>query len=365
MGHSMLSYRQFILKRLILFIPMFVLISFILWFVLFEIFKGDPLAPYVSPFYFLRATPEQILALRVKYGLNQPWIFRYLNYMKLVFSGDLGLNANGNEIYPILFEKLRISFPLIIISTLLSILLGIPLGVKSATTKNKKYEILSKMSYLSAYSIPAFVTGYIFRYFWFIIIYGTAEANNDYNLVRFATFVGTYTNGVFEMPSKIFFGLLDPTGVPVIDSFLSFDFFFFLDASLHLLVPSIIIGFSTIPYVVMLTRNSMKESLSQDYILLAKSKGLHEKRIYYKHALRNSISPLVSFIGILFGNLIIGTVTIEYAFAIHGIGYYLWESLVLFDASSLNAILIFLVFMYLIINLIIDITYGIIDPRVR
>jgi peptide/nickel transport system permease protein len=109
----------------------------------------------------------------------------------------------------------------------------------------------------------------------------------------------------------------------------------------------------------------MKESLSQDYILLAKSKGLHEKRIYYKHALRNSISPLVSFIGILFGNLIIGTVTIEYAFAIHGIGYYLWESLVLFDASSLNAILIFLVFMYLIINLIIDITYGIIDPRVR
>jgi peptide/nickel transport system permease protein len=344
---------------------MFVIISFILWYVLYEIFNGDPLAPYVSPNFYLRATAEQITALRVKYGLDQPWIVRYLNYMRLVFSGDLGVSYRGQEIFPLIVEKMLVSFPFIIVSTLLSILLGIPLGVKAATTKSKKKEVLTKLSYLSAYSLPAFILGYLFRYIWFVIFYGIAEANNDYNIAKFASFYGLYNINAFEMPNKILFGLLDPTGIPVIDSFLSFDLFFFLDASLHLLVPAIIIGFSSLPYVTMLTRNSMKESLSQDYILLAKSKGLMEKRIYYRHALRNSMSPIVSYIGILFGNLIVGTVTIEYVFGIRGIGYFLWESVMLFDTVTINAILIFIVFMFLLINLIVDLTYGIIDPRVR
>jgi peptide/nickel transport system permease protein len=336
-----------------------------LWFILYEVFRGDPLAPYVSPFAYIRASPEQILALRVKYGLDKPWFIRYLNYMRIIFTGDLGYTFYGAELLPLLVDKIQISFPIIIISTLFSIVIGIPLGIKSATIKSRKFVMLSKFSYLSAYSIPVFITGYLFRYIWFVIVYGYAEANNDYNIVKFASFNGLYNTNVFNLPNKILFGLFNPTGIVIVDSLFSFDFFFFLDALLHLLVPAIIISSASLPYVALLTRNSMKESLSQDYILLARSKGLQEKKIYYKHALRNSISPLVSYIGILFGNLVIGTVTMEYVFEIHGVGYLLWESVISFDGVTMNAILILLVFMYLIINLIIDLIYAIVDPRIR
>ena len=109
----------------------------------------------------------------------------------------------------------------------------------------------------------------------------------------------------------------------------------------------------------------MKETLAQDYIIMARSKGLQEKTILYKHALRNSITPLVSYIGIIFGTLIVGTVYVESVFLIQGVGYLLWQAVLIYELQTINSIIIFITLMFLIVNLLVDLAYGIIDPRVR
>jgi peptide/nickel transport system permease protein len=304
----MLSYKQFVIRRILVFIPMCVIISFILWYLIFEFLKFDPLVTRVGLLFRDRATSEQLWELRVKYGLDKPWLERYFIHMQLILSGDFGENLIGRPVFPMLINSIRITFPMIFISIILGLVIGIPLGIKTAINKNSKSGALIKISYLLPYSIPVFISASLFKFLWFLFYYGIAETFTDYNLAKFATFRGFYNDLAFQMPNKVFFGLLDPFGIPVIDSFLTFDLYFFLDALLHIMVMSFIIATSLIPYILMLTRSGMEESLTKDYITLARAKGLREKVIIYRHALRNSISPVVTYIGVFFGNLLMADI---------------------------------------------------------
>ncbi|TFF87601.1 MAG: ABC transporter permease [Promethearchaeota archaeon] len=313
-----------------------------LTFILSRFIPGDPVIAYLP----LNHTTQQYLEMEEYLGLNDPIIVQYFNYMIDVFTGDWGLSSKiGKKIpvWTIIWDRLPRTIDLSFFSILIASYLGIKIGKISAVNRNKWKDTLSRGFALIGVSMPVFWLGMILRY-----IFST----------ELGLLPGTNYFGAIGHPPTI-------TGFRLIDSLLSGKIYLAIDYLQHLALPVACLSIITVASIVRQTRSSMLEVLQQDYVRTARAKGCKEKDVINSHALKNALIPTVTVIGLSFGSLLSGAVLTETTFNLHGIGELVIDAINLFDYYVLNAVIFFIAFVFIAINLITDLLYGFIDPRIK
>ncbi len=339
--------RDFILRRLILAIPVIFGVLTITWFLSYVV--GDPLAMYVTE----RTPDSAIPGIMLKYGLNRPPVEQYFIYLVNLFSGDWGKSTSTGADQPVLVILARL-FPatieLAIVAMVVAITLGIPLGIISATKKDKVQDHITRIFALSGVSMPIFWFGLMLKLLFFY---------------QFSQWGLPYLPGGDRYNIRIY-NYTPTTGFLLVDS-LIFDqnIRLFGDALTHLIMPGFCLGYITLAIITRMMRSSMLEVIKEDYITLARSKGLSERIVIYRHALRNALIPTVTVIGLAFGGLITGAVLTESIFNWPGLGRWATRAILNSDMAAINGFTLLVAFIFVTANFLVDMVYGVLDPRIR
>lgn len=345
----------YLARRLLGLIPVLFGVSLLI-FAITRLVPGDPAVALLGQ----RSSPEARAQLRQQLGLDQPiWInvgaveeeglsglFRaqYPIYMQRLLQGDLGRSIFSR--IPVA-ESLRARFPATIELTLFAmgfaVLVGIPAGVWAALHRGKIQDTLVMSLALSGVSFPVF---------WLAIIL----------IYLFAVVLGWLPpSGRLSVATQ-----LEPiTGLYILDSLLRRDMAALADAARHLVLPAVALGTIPLAIVVRMTRSSMLEVLSQDYVRTARSKGVQERVVVRKHALRNALLPVVTVIGLSFGSLLSGAILTETVFSWPGIGRWVYDAISARDYPIIQGGVLFVAFMFVLVNLLVDLSYALIDPRIQ
>lgn len=303
----------YIIRRLLQMIPVIIGATFLIFAMVFAL-PGDPLAGKCGE---RPCPPQYAAAFREKYNLNDPLPVQYGKYLGNLAKGDLGETYNGIKVS----EQLKLRYPITAKLALMAILfesiLGIIAGVVTGIRKGGFLDNLVLVSTLVVISIPVFVIGGLAQYF-----FG----------VKLGLFPVTVTSA-------------NPTVY-------------------ELALPAMVLGSLSLAYVTRLTRTNLTENLRADYVRTAVAKGLTRRRAIGLHAMRNSLIPVVTFIGFDFGALLGGAIVTERIFNIPGIGGYIYRSIRSRDGASVVGAVTVLVIVYLFVNLLVDLLYGLLDPRI-
>ena len=330
---------RYILRRLLQLVPVLLGIS-LLVFAFLHLIPGDPAVTMLGD----RATPEAVEKLRDRMGLNEPLPLQYLSFLGNLVSFDL-----GNSIFtgvPILDEiKLRwpATFELSVVSMLIALLLGIPAGVVAAVKKNSWIDNLTMSGSLLGVSMPVYWLGLLLVYLFAV------------NLQWLPPSGRTAIDATFK----------PITGFFIFDTIIQGDFKALGGVISHLILPAVTL--STIPLAIIarITRSAMLEVLSQDYIRTARSKGLKELIVIGKHALKNAMLPVVTIIGLEFGTLLGGAILTETIFSWPGIGSWIYGGILQRDYPVVQGGVVFVAFVFVLINLLVDLSYALLDPRIQ
>jgi len=353
-----LKYRDYVIKRIILLVPVIFGVSILTYALSYTV--ANPVYSYLGTS-ATKLSQAKIAEITKTLGLDKPWYIQYLRYVERIFlKGDWG-RSNSVSKQPIL-QLLAIRFPatveLGIMAMVIGVSLGIPLGIISAIRQDRAADHVARIFALSGVSMPIFWFGILLQIF-------ISNLNHSFAFLPNLPYAGRYDITKFTPPTKILFGMLPATGFFTVDSLLSFRFNFFVDVILHLIPPAIVLSLGAMAILSRMTRMSMVEVLRQDYILLAKSKGLRERVILYRHAFRNAILPTLTIAGLALAGLLTGAVLTEDVFSWPGIGLIAAQSIISLDLAALQGFVILTAFVYVISNLLIDLFYGLIDPRIR
>ena len=334
----MLTWKYFI-RRLILAL-------FVLWgitsitFLIMYIVPRNPAIAMAGA----NATNEQIEAFSEKWGLNKPIHERYISFYANVLRGDLGRSIRTQR--PVL-QEIAQHFPATLelanFSLIIAIILGIPLGVLSAIKRNQWPDQIARVFSLIGVSLPNFLLGLIIL----LIFYGKLHIFEPGRLSIY-----------FSAPSTV-------TGMYLVDSLLSREWSVFIDSLKHLVMPALTLGLVLAAYIARLTRASMLEVLASDYVKAAKARGLSNRTIIFKHALRNALIPTVSILGVLYGYMLSGQIVIETVFSYPGLGYFAYASILKADQPSIMGITLVIAVFFSFIIFFVDFIYRILDPRTR
>ncbi|WP_127589830.1 ABC transporter permease [Paenibacillus lautus] len=287
--------------------------SLVLVFSILYVLPGDPTDNMVDP---SMATPEVIANLRHELGVDQPFHIQFLRYFGGILQGDFGTSlVNSDPVLPKIVESFPATLALTAASSLVSVIVGILLGVLSAIYQNKAIDIIARIVGLFGISMPTFWSGILL-----ILIF-------------------SITLGWF----------------PAMGS----------DGWKTLVLPALALGTVGAGFIVRMVRNSMLDVISEQFIVTLRSKGLAERAVMYRHALRNALIPAVTMIGMLVGEMLAGTVVIETVFSRQGIGRIIADAIMAKDLPVVQGVILFSAIIYVIVNLIVDISYAWIDPRVR
>lgn len=341
--------REYIIRRLLLMI-------FVLFFVLVICFIlshaiANPVYAYVTP----RMTAAQIEQLKVKYHLNDDLLTQFAYWLNGLLRGDLGYSRAASA--PVT-DAIAIYFPatleLSIVAIVLGLGIGIPLGIKSATKKDQPIDHVLRVTALGGVAMPIFWFALILQFFLYYGLY-TATGGKFYFPASFRGSDGTIA----------FFSTHRITGLYLLDSLLYGRVDLFLDSLWHIILPASCLAYLFLANISRMMRSSMLEVMRQDYIILARSKGLSEKVVIYKHAMRNALIPTVTTGGLVFGGLLVGAVLTETVFAWPGIGRWSTQAMLSLDQGGIMGFVLISGLIYSIANLIVDILYAFLDPRVR
>ncbi|MCL1974840.1 MAG: ABC transporter permease [Firmicutes bacterium] len=270
-----------------------------------------------GPFNAEKINARALALMEARYGFDRPVYVQYFDYMKDLARGDLGISVKkiGYTVNEIIAEKFPISLRLGLVALLLSLFLGIPLGMLAAAKRDKIPDRVIMFITSIGYSVPGFVVGALLLYF-----------------------------------LGIRWQLL-----PIMR----------LDTPLHYIMPASALAFSPLSYITRLTRSGLLDVIDQDYIKTARAKGLTRVVVVGKHALRNSIIPVVTYLGPLTANTIVGGFVVERIFSIPGLGAYFITSITNRDYPMIMGTTVFYAIILILANMIVDITYGIVDPRIK
>ncbi|AFQ44956.1 ABC transporter permease [Desulfosporosinus meridiei] len=289
--------------------------------------------------------PEMVEAFKAKWGMDKPLYTQYFIYVGNLVQGDLGTSIRTQR--PVL-DDLQDYFPatieLAIFSIIIAIIFGMLFGIISAIKRNSAMDQLIRGISVLGVSVPSFWLGLMFLLLFYVHF------------------------GIAPGPGRISPYLKPPVEVThlyVIDALLAGNWSLARDALWHLLLPGLVLGSFTMGLITRTTRSSLLEVMSLDFIRTARAKGLTEKMIIMRHALGNALIPVVTVIGIGFGNLLGGMVLVETIFAWPGIGQYAYKAAGNLDFPAIIGVSILISINYVVINLLVDILYGILDPRVR
>ena len=334
---TLLSY---LLRRLVGFVAVMIGIS-IITFGLSHLVPADPAIVAMGD----HATDEQINAFREKYGLNKPVPEHYWIYVTNLLQGDLGISLRTRR--PV-SEDLRNFFPatfeLSLTALVLSILIGVPAGVVSAIARNRLPDHIVRILSLIGGSVPIFWLGLILIGFF----YG-----------RLGWLPGGARIDKFIPPPQ------EVTGLFTVDSLLAGDYTAFWSSVHHLLLPALALGYFSTAIIARMMRSSMLEVLPQMYVLAAQAKGLRQGSVVWRHAARNALIPAVTTIGVTFGSLLSGAVLTETIFSWPGLGRYATSSAINLDFPAVMGVTLLAALVYTLANLIVDVGYQWLDPRIR
>ena len=312
--------RAYIIRRLITGIFILFILSLIV-FLLLRIAPGDPAVLRCT----LSCTPDRIEAIRAEFGLSDPYHIQYLNWLGEIVTGDLGESKiSGQPVVEALKQRLPVTLELLIITFLVTIAIGIPFGVISALYRNHLADYGVRVTAVLGLAVPNF---------WLATL-------------------------VLIVPLELW-GYAPPLGRTV-------DFF---DDPLENLLqfgpPAIVLALASAAGIMRLTRSSLLEVLHTDYVRTARSKGLRESLVVSRHALKNSMIPVVTVIGLQVATLLGGTVIIEQIFALPGVGRYYFEALFSRDYVVVQSLTLYVGVAVILMNLLVDIMYAWLDPRIR
>ncbi len=330
----------YLLKKLGMIVPTFFGVT-ILAFLLPRLVPGDPIELMVGE---RGMSPERHAELLARLGLDRPWHEQYLSYISDVLSGDLGTSIVTRE--PVLSEFLTL-FPATIELSLCAIILalgiGIPVGILAAVKRGTLFDYLTMGISVTGYSMPIF--------WWALLL-----------ILMFS--VGLGWTPVSGRLSAMYW-IDATTGFMLIDTLLSDEKGDFISAVRHLILPSIALATIPLAVIARMTRSSMLEVLGEDYIRTARAKGLTPFRVIGLHALRNALIPVITVIGLAVGTLLAGAILTETIFAWPGIGKWIIESVHRRDYPSIQGGILLVACIIIIVNLSVDLLYGLINPRIR
>jgi peptide/nickel transport system permease protein len=331
---------RYLIGRLLQLIPLLIGLS-LLTFVISRIVPGDPVGLAAGP----QATEEIKEKLRQDFGLDKPLPVQYLTYIANLFRGDWGQSLYSRREVA---NDLRAYFPatleLSLAAVLIATLLGVPAGIYSALYKNKWPDHLTRTAALFFVSFPAFWLAMIFQLF-FGLALGWFPIGKRFDVLT-------------PPPTTI-------TGLYLVDSLLQFNFAAFGTALSHITVPALVLSFGSLASIARITRASMLETLDADFVRTERAAGIPFGRIVRKYVLRNALIPIVTAVGLEFGWLLAGAVLVESIFDWPGLGLYAVESSLRLDFQPIMGITIIYGIVFSLINIITDVAYSFIDPRVR
>jgi ABC-type dipeptide/oligopeptide/nickel transport system permease component len=330
-----------ILKRLLVAIPSLIGVV-IITFLLTRALPGDPAAYFAGP----AATKEAIQEIRVKLGLDQPLIVQFVQYVTDLSRGDLGNSlTTGQPVAKEIAARLPASAELTLLGLIASMLIAVPLGIMAATRPGSLIDHTCRVVTTAGVSLPVFFTGLILVYVFYYLL-GWAPAP----LGRLDIF--------FSPPPKV-------TGFYLIDSLLAGNFELFVASLKQLILPTLTLCIFSLAPIARMTRASMLAVLASDFVRTARASGLAPFTVIVTYAFRNAMIPVVTTLGMVFSFLLGANVLVEKVFAWPGIGSFAVEALIASDFAPLQGFVLTMAIMYVALNLLIDILYGFIDPRVR
>jgi ABC-type dipeptide/oligopeptide/nickel transport system permease component len=313
---------------------------------------ADPVYLYISE----KTNENAVNAIIHKYQLDAPLPVQYIRYVQALLSGDWGYSRRLEE--PVL-SAIATRFPftveLAIASIILTIAIGIPLGILSALKNNKIPDHLSRIFALVGVSLPVFWLGLVLKVFFFFDFkqWGLPSLPSG----------GAYDQILaLQYPAGIKGGL---TGLPILDTLLAGNYVMFGDSFVHLILPAVTLAFISIGNITRIMRSSMLEVLRQDYIILARSKGLAERVVIYRHALKNALIPTVTLSGLIMAGLLGGAPITEFIFQWPGVGQMAVGGILSNDLALIMGFTLIVAIIVVISNLVVDILYAYLDPRVK
>jgi len=354
---------QFVLRRLLLSIPVLLGIIFLV-FALARLLPGDPCVAALGE----RATEAICDDFNRRYGLDQPIPVQFATYLGQLATGDLGDSlAQRRPVAQILVERLPVTLELTLFALAFATVVGVTLGRLSATRRNSPVDVGTMLFANLGVSIPVFVLGLVLAYLFAVGLRGTPFALPP---------SGQLSSGIGFEPLAIHWGMAEATGFPraVLDfvsgmkitaSLISGQWVSFVDALKHMILPMVALGTIPLAVIARMTRSSMLDVLGLDYIRTARAKGASDRLVVGRHAFRNALLPVVTVIGLSLGALLSGAVLTESIFLLPGLGLTLFQSITARDYIVVQALTLVTAVFYVVINLIVDVSYAYLDPRIR
>ena len=307
------------LRRVIATIPVMGVVALFVFSLLY-IAPGDPAAIIAGD----QATPEDVERIRASLGLDRPFLIRFTEWLWRVLQGDLGVSIFTNlPVSHMIQQRLEPTFSLMLLTLTFALTCAIPMGVVAAWKQGTWIDRLVMLFAVLGFSVPVFVVGYLLAY--------TFALQLDWFPVQGYT---PLSNGIGGWAS-------------------------------NLMLPAIALGSAFIALIARITRATMLEVLSQDYVRTAKAKGVGQRAILFVHALKNAAVPIITIVGIGFAGLIGGAVVTESVFAIPGVGRLVVDAILRRDYPVIQGVVLMFSFTYVIVNLIVDLLYTVFDPRIR
>ncbi len=336
------SLRNFLITRVILTIPMIWILITMVFFVM-RILPGDPVRSQLGN----RASEEQVQAIRERLGLNRPLYVQYFDFIWRTVTLNFGnaLTTGERPIRQELGERLPATIELAIPAVIFTGVFGVFLGAYAAKNRKKWIDYAIRLFSIAIYSIPIFFMGMLFQIV-FSVRLGIMPLSGRMDTMLLSTF----------HPITRFY---------VLDSILTHNWPAFWSTLSHLVLPSLTLGLALTGVYIRLTRVNMIETLQTDFITAGRARGLPERRLVYQHALRNTMIPIVTLLGLEFAILLAGAILTETTFSWPGVGRYVFERIQLRDYPAVQFSIAFFALFVAIISLLIDILYAFVDPRIR
>lgn len=354
---------QFLGRRLFLLIP--VMIGVILvTFTIVRLIPGNPCVTMLGE----RATPEKCELFMERYGLNDNIVVQFGRYLKNIGTGDFGDSIRFTRpVVDLIAERLPMTLELTLLAMLFSTVVGIGLGVVSALKRNTFIDTITMIIANIGVSMPVFWLGLVLAYVFALLLKGTIFTLPP---------SGRFTAGISLTNLADYWGLVNVTGFKkfVIDMMSNTVFINSIftgnwkalgDSLRHLILPAVAVGTIPMSIIARMTRSSLLEVLGLDYIRTARAKGLVERKVISKHAMRNAMIPIITIIGIETGGLLSGAVLTETVFSLPGMGTALVGAILARDYPVVQGFTLVIAVIFVLVNLIVDASYAYLDPRIR
>jgi peptide/nickel transport system permease protein len=354
---------QFITRRLLLLFPVLIGILMIT-FAISHAVKGDPCVVALGE----RATPQACADFRVRFGLNQSLPVQFVRYIENVAQGNLGSSIQTERpVTDLIAERLPMTIELTIGAMLFSTTFGILFGIISALRRNSIVDTLTMLGANIGVSMPVFWLGLLLAYLFALVLKNTPF---------YIPPSGRLSPFVSLVPLATIWKLQNLTGLPnflvsfisnsaILNSILTGNFELLKNALWHLILPCVAVGTIPMATIARMTRSSLLDVLGQDYIRTARAKGLINRKVITKHALRNALIPIVTVIGLETGALLSGAVLTETIFALPGVGTQMLNAILARDYPVIQGFTVVVALIFVLANLIVDVSYAFLDPRIR